>query len=119
MAKRTGPTNYQLRKSIERLEKLSQKRGEKIWKRVATDLKKPARQRREVNISRINRITKKGEKVLIPGKVLGSGLLEHEVNVIAWNFSKRAKRKIKERGGEAIELQKFLEDPDPEVRVIG
>ena len=57
MVKRTGPTNLQLRKLIALLRK--QKKA--IWKRVADDLELPTRQRRKVNLSRINRNVSENE----------------------------------------------------------
>jgi ribosomal protein L18E len=52
MAKRTGPTNIHLQQLVRELKKLSTKEKAPIWKRIAEDLAKSTRQRREVNIAR-------------------------------------------------------------------
>lgn len=74
-----------------------------------------------VNLSRINRYTKKGETVIVPGKVLGAGNLNHKVTVAAFCFSREAKRKIKEVGGECLTFSALI-NKNPEgtnVRIVG
>lgn len=95
MTKRTGPTNPELASLIRELKELSLDKKAPIWKRLARDLSKSTRQRRVVNIARINRFAKPKETVVIPGKVLGTGDLEHDVTVAAWQFSSSARDKIK------------------------
>ena len=95
MVKRTGPTNKELASLIEDLKKLSLAEKAPIWKRIAKDLAKPTRQRRVVNIAKLNRFTKANELVIVPGKVLGTGDLDHDITVAAWQFSGSAQDKIK------------------------
>jgi large subunit ribosomal protein L18e len=102
--KRTGPTNIVLRKTIRELYKLSRQNKAPIWRAVAEELEKPRRQRRVVNVSRINRYTSDGDIVVVPGKVLGAGTIDHPVIVAAAAFSKTAVEKIKAAGGEAIHI---------------
>lgn len=102
--RRTGPTNPQLRAQIRALRK--QKAA--IWKRVAADLKKPTRIRRTVNLSTINRHTKTGDVVVVPGKVLSAGNLDKKITIAAWQFSEGAKEKIKAAGGEALTLKQLV-----------
>ncbi len=106
--RRTGPTNIHLRLLISRLRKKARENDAKIWRRVAEMLAKPRRQRIAVNISRINRYTKPGDVVVIPGKVLGSGVLDHKVVVAAWSFSQKAYEKISEKG-ECLSIDKLVE----------
>mgnify|MGYP000114906209 FL=1 len=93
--KRTGPTNYELKNLIDELRQLSLSEKVSFWKRIATDLAKPTRQRRAVNLSRINRYAKSNETVVIPGKVLGTGDPNEKITVAAWKFSQSAKEKLK------------------------
>jgi len=79
-----------------------------IWRDVAERLWKPRRQRVEVNLSTINRYTENGDVVVVPGKVLGSGELDHPVTVAAWKFSRRALKEIRKKG-EAITIDDLLE----------
>ena len=91
----TGPTNYELKGLIEELRQLSLSQKVPFWKRIATDLSKSTRNRRAVNLSRINRYAKSNDTVVIPGKVLGTGEPNEKVTVAAWQFSQSAKKKLK------------------------
>lgn len=94
MVRKTKATNPILKKLIQDLIKLSNKNKAPVWKRVAADLSKPARQRRSVNLIRINKHSKVNDTILVPGKVLGTGDLDHKVTVAAFDFSEAAKKKI-------------------------
>ncbi|NJE12638.1 50S ribosomal protein L18e [Thermococcus sp. LS2] len=107
--KRTGPTDINLRRLIRYLRKKSNEEGVKIWKDIAWRLERPRRQRAEVNISKINRYTKDGDMVVVPGSVLGAGNLDHKVIVAAWKFSEKAREKIIKAGGEAITIEELIE----------
>ncbi|MFC1691363.1 50S ribosomal protein L18e [Nanoarchaeota archaeon] len=110
MAKRTGPTNEHLKDFIVQLRQLSAKQEAPIWKRVANELERSTRQRRSVNLSRINAHSKENETVLVPGKVLASGTLEHPVSIVAWQFSKEAESKIKNSKSKAILISDFIKE---------
>jgi len=96
--------NSELEKTIRELRTAKKKTGQPIWGALAEELDKPKRIRVDVNLSRINRLTKEGEIAAIPGKVLASGTLEHPVIVAAFSFSEEAKEKIKAAGGEVKTL---------------
>lgn len=117
--RKTGPTNPSMRKLIAELRSLGTKEKVKMWKRIADELEKPTRQRREVNIERIKRATKKDETIIVPGKVLSKGELSHNVKVAAWKFSEAAKTKIN-KIGKAISIQELIkENPKgKKVRII-
>jgi len=87
-------TNIHLKELIKNLEKLAAKEKVKLWKVIATELNKSTRAKREVNIHSINRNTKENETIIVPGKVLGTGDIDHKVNVAAFQFSESAKQKI-------------------------
>ena len=115
--RRTGPTNEIMQQTIAALKQ----QKAKLWARVARELERATRQRREVNLSRIQRFAKDGETVLVPGKVLSAGVLQRKVNVAAWNFSAAAREKIKAAGGKALSLQELIKT-NPKgtgVKVIG
>jgi large subunit ribosomal protein L18e len=71
----------------------------KLFANAADLLSVPRRRRSEVNLSRIARVSKKGDVVVVPGKVLSAGAIEHPVDVVAIAFSAGAKKKISEAGG--------------------
>ena len=119
MVKRTGPTNPELNSLIEELKKKSVD-GAKIWKRLAKDLSKPTRQRRIVNIYKINKCAKEGETVVVPGKVLNMGELDKKIDVAAFSFSDKAKEKIN-KVAKTLSIKELM-DQNPEgkkVRILG
>jgi large subunit ribosomal protein L18e len=119
--KRTGPTNPVLKKLINELKKASLDQDAKIWKRVALDLEKPSRDRRVVNLSRINMHAKEDETIVVPGKVLGSGFLDHKITISAFKFSEGALEKISKIGAKAVPLAELIKESPKgkKIRIIG
>ncbi|RLE65169.1 MAG: 50S ribosomal protein L18e [Thermoprotei archaeon] len=107
--RRTGPTDIHVRLLASYLRKCYRRYGAKIWRYVAELIMKPRRSRIAVNISKINRYTDEGDQVVVPGKVLASGELDHKVVIAALAFSERAREKIKKVGGEAITIPELIE----------
>jgi large subunit ribosomal protein L18e len=105
----TKTTNLQLIKIIRTLRRTSNDTGVKIWDAVAEKLEKPKHRRVSVNISRINRHSSNDETIVIPGKVLGTGKLNHKVSIAAFTFSKQAKKKIEKAGGKCLTFQKLIQ----------
>lgn len=91
-----------------------------IWIAISKKLSKPTRRQCEVNLSKINRLTKDGETIVVPGKVLGSGEIDHKVTVAAYKFSQTAIEKI-EKLGETLSINELMErDPKgSNVRIFG
>jgi large subunit ribosomal protein L18e len=83
------------------------------------ELSRATRQRRAVNISRINRYTKSGDTIVVPGKVLSAGELKHAVTVAAWKFSKQAEEKIRKAKGKAISIPELMKMKTRKVKIIG
>ncbi|MCE4603841.1 MAG: 50S ribosomal protein L18e [Aeropyrum sp.] len=108
--RRTGPTNIIARKLITALRKASKEHNAPVWDRVAEVLERPTRRRPAVNVSKINRYAREGEMVIVPGKVLGAGVLDKRVTVAALSFSMQALVKIKLAGGRAVTLEEALRE---------
>lgn len=68
------------------------------WLEIVDILSRPRRKRIEINLSKINHESKEGEKIVIPGKILSQGEIDKKINVIAFNFSKKAKEKLLNSG---------------------
>ena len=121
MTKRTGPTNQYMVELISNLKKKAIESKENIWKRIACDLEKSTRSRRVVNLSRIDRVTKKDEIIVVPGKVLGSGMLNHPVTIAAWSFSDGALDKIKQTNAKAMDIKDIMKESakGKRIRIIG
>jgi large subunit ribosomal protein L18e len=112
--------NDNLVQLISELKKLSIEQNVAFWKRIALELEKPTRRKRVVNISRINKFSNKDEVVIIPGKVLSAGELDHKVTVCAHTFSQEAEKKISEKG-KIITLQELMkQNPKGQnIRILG
>jgi large subunit ribosomal protein L18e len=92
-----------------------------IWRYLEQEISRARSIRREVNISRLASVTKNGEIVVVPGKVLGLGEMDHKLTVYAFSFSERARKNITDVGGTVIGLDELIGSyPDGKgVRVIG
>lgn len=113
MSKPSGPTNPVLRRLARKLRAKGKDLDVPLWLDVADRLFKPRRSRAELNLSRINRHTNDGDTVVVPGKVLGSGKMDHSVKVAAFKFSSRARRRIQASGGKTMEIGELVEEnPD-------
>jgi large subunit ribosomal protein L18e len=104
--KKTNPKIIDL---LDNLKERSYQEKAAIWKDVAKRLERSTRRQAEVNISTINRHTSPDEIVLVPGKVLGSGKIDHKVQVAALGFSKLAQEKIGTAGGECLKISELIE----------
>lgn len=95
-------TNTQLLDLISGLKKQSREKQVPLWRDIALRLERPTRQCHEVNLSRINRYTKEKDLILVPGKVLGAGELDHQLTVAALGFSGSAKARLPRQEAPAL-----------------
>ena len=113
-------TSPRLSSLIAECKSAARETGADVWRDVAGRLEKPRRTHAEVNLSRIERYATEDEMVVVPGKVLGSGVLQKSVTIAAVDFSSSAETKIEHANGEALRLEQAIEQhPDgTNVRVI-
>lgn len=117
----TQTKNEQLATLIQALKTLAIQKESKLWKRIATDLEKATRARREVNVYKLDAFAKEGEVVIVPGKVLGSGALSKKITVAALSFSESARDKILAHKGEILTIPQLMEkNPQAnKIRILG
>ena len=115
--KRTGTTNEYMQTLILDLKREGSLHKSALWKTLASELSKPTRIRSVVNVSRINRFTAENEVVVVPGKVLGSGTVDHSVTVAAFSFSESAKKRIEEAKGKYLTIYELLQS-NPEGKKV-
>ena len=108
--KAIAKTNPRLVRLIGDLKAASRNNNVGLWRDVARRLEKPKRNYAAVNLSKINRHTKPNDTVLIAGKVLSSGDLDHSVTVAALGFSSQAMSKIASAGGKCLDIEKLLQE---------
>jgi|TARA_B100002003_G_scaffold245222_1_gene272671 large subunit ribosomal protein L18e len=114
-------TNTHLVSLIQELKKKAIETDASFFKRLATDLEKPVRQSRVVNLTRINKHTKENEFIVVPGKVLGTGDLDHALTIAAYKFSTSAIEKINGSKSKAISLNELMNGDikGKKIRIIG
>lgn len=119
--KKARTTNPELVNAIRFLKKQSKENNVDIWKDIAERLAKPRRKRSAVNVSHLNKHTQKNETVVVPGKVLGAGEVNHQITVTAFSFSEKAKKKIKAAKGKCLSLSELIKKnpKGSNVRIIG
>ena len=115
--RRTGPTNRILRLLIHDLRRSSRIHKAPAWRRVAEILARSARRRVAVNLSRIERYARNGDIIVVPGKVLGGGVLKKNVTIAAFSYSSTALKKIVASGSKALTIHELLKDNPTAKRV--
>lgn len=113
--------NLQLDSLIKNLKKKSIEEKVAIWKRIATDLEKPTRQRRTVNLSSLDKHSKDGEIIIVPGKVLGNGVINKNVTIAAYQFSSSAVEKLQNSKLTMMDITELMtKNPKGQkVRILG
>ena len=110
MTRTIEKTNPRLTTLISLLKNKSRENEANVWREIASRLETPNRNHAEVNLSKINRYVKNGETILVPGKVLGSGVLEQSVRIAALNFSASATSKIRDAKGQCMTIEQLISD---------
>ena len=91
------------------LRRASRRYNAPIWRYVRELLSRPKRRRVAVNISKLNRYTSENDVVVVPGKVLGAGDIDHRITVAAYDFSLTAYNKLREAGCEILSIPELIE----------
>jgi len=106
---------------IAQLQQAASKEKAGLWDSVAQDLARSRKNRSEVNIYHLNKHTAGGDVVVVPGKVLGDGVLEHKIDVAAYRFTPSAAKKIAEAGGRALNITELMKSnpTGTKVKIIG
>jgi large subunit ribosomal protein L18e len=84
---------------------------------IARYLALPRRKTISVNLEKINKYSKTNETIVVPGKVLSKGTLDHKIELIAFKTSKTANERIKESGSTFKPIKQFLKE-DKKFKII-
>ena len=110
MDAKADPSNPVLVDLIEELESSDAD----VYREAAEFLGKVNRDRPEVNLSDLDRNTEEGDTVVVPGKLLGSGTLGHELEIAAFKASRSA-RQAADEVGSFVHIEDLVEErPDGE-----
>lgn len=76
----------------------------KHWIQIAHMLSGPTRKYARLNLSEIDKDSKIGDTLIIPGKVLSKGELTKKIRICALSISKQAEEKLKQAKSEFFQL---------------
>lgn len=93
--------NSELTKLVQELKKTAIEQKAQFWKKLALELEKPSRNRRQVDVDRIKKIVGKDEIAVVPGKVLGTGKIDNQIVAYQWSATVGNNNKI-------MSLQDFI-----------
>jgi len=85
--------------------------------KIAKELGRPKRSQIKFNLRELNEKCKDGEKILIPGILLGAGELEKKVKIVCWSFSKSAEEKAKKSKSEIVTIVEEIKK-NPELKEL-
>ena len=92
------------------LKDASKKNKAPIWLRLAELALKPSSARRTVNVSEIDRLTKDGDVIVVPGKVLGTGGMSHKITLCSFSISNSGAQKILGVGGKILSYSELVKN---------
>jgi large subunit ribosomal protein L18e len=101
-------TNPELLETIRFLKVKARQDKSRIWELAAEQLSRPRGRRAVLDLNHISRASSANSVVLVPGKVLGDGMLKHAVVIGAFHFSQTAKAKIEEAGGKCVTIRDLV-----------
>ncbi len=107
--KESKSTNPELIQLIDLLKKESREKQAGIWLDVAEYLSKTRSQRVAVNLSTLNRNTKRADTVVVPGKLLASGTINHALTVASFGASEKAKAKLAAVKAKYVSIPELME----------
>jgi large subunit ribosomal protein L18e len=92
-----------------------------IWRVLEEHIKNHRSNKVEVNIDKLANLTTEGDIVIVPGKVLGSGTIDHKLTICTFSISRSAAKKIANTGSNIVTIDYLTEKcPDGNgVRIIG
>jgi len=92
------------------LKKASKENKAPMWSRLAELALKPSSARRTINVSQIDRLTKDGDVIIVPGKVLGTGGMSHKITLCSFSISNSGAQKILDQGGKILSYSELIKN---------
>ena len=101
-------SNSSLVKTIAELKEASRKNDAPLWRSIATKLEGSSRNWPSVNVSRLEYHVNKNGKAIIPGKLMGTGIVTKKMTVAAYSFTESAREKINSAGGKCLTYNELI-----------
>ncbi len=105
----TQSTNPELVSLIRFLKKQSNEQKVGVWHDVAKNLARSRRSRISVNLSQLNRHTERSDIIVVPGKILVTGNLDHALTVASFQLSNAAEGKLKAAKAKYMSINELVE----------
>ena len=114
-------SNSTLVKTIVELKEASRKNEAPLWRRIANRLEGSSRNWPSVNVSKLEYNVNKNGKAIVPGKLMGTGIVTKKMTVAAYSFTDSAKEKIQSAGGKCLTYNEMIKatPKGTDVMVIG
>ncbi len=115
-----GTEKESLKNLILKLEKLGKKNKVGLWVTASKLLALPRRRCVAVNVSKVEKSVSEKEIALVPGKLLGDGVIERKLTIAAYVWTPGAKKRIESAGGSLLSIDELV-DRNPkgtDVRII-
>ncbi|KFM15376.1 50S ribosomal protein L18e [Marine Group I thaumarchaeote SCGC AAA799-O18] len=94
---------------VKELKQASKKNKAPLWAKLANLALKPSSSMRVVNLTRIDKVTKNDDVLIVPGKVLGTGNISHKITLCSFSISTTAAKKIIKSGGKIIRSSDMIQ----------
>lgn len=94
---------------VKQLKVASAKNKAPIWSKLAQFALKPKSAKRVVNLTKINDLTKDNAVVIVPGKILATGKIDHKITLSSFSISNSAAKKVIESGGKILSFSEIIE----------
>ena len=116
---KTRTTNQELFDTIRVCTKYSNSKSVALYKTIADELSRSASQRAEVNLSKIEKLSNSGDVIIVPGKVLATGILTKKVTIVAFSASETAIERIISAGAKFVTIMDYVSNkPATKVRIM-
>ena len=114
-------SNSTLVKTIFELKEASRKNEAPLWRSIANRLEGSSRNWPSVNVSKLEYNVNKNGKAIVPGKLMGTGIVTKKMTVAAYSFTDSAKEKIQSAGGKCLTYNEMIKatPKGTDVMVIG
>ncbi|MDD5700322.1 MAG: 50S ribosomal protein L18e [Candidatus Nanoarchaeia archaeon] len=97
------------------VETIKEARKNPAWFRLSHILSGPTRIQTSINLSQLDKDSKAGDTIIIPGKVLSQGELTKKLRLCALSFSAKALENMKKTKSEAVSiLEEIKKNPKAE-----
>lgn len=87
-----------------------QKPDSALKRRLRELIKKPSRKRIRVNLYKIDKYSKDGDNVVVPGKVLSTGKISHKLKLSAVEYSAEALKALKEAQCTVVDIAEMVKE---------